>query len=191
MLSNGSVAPVRITPADVPHLREPLSHHLGLLRKNNTKEETDELKEELGQRIKEFRSSKRSIFFTDKEYRYYPDREFCCTPLGLVRQTQARLVGASGAERLYEDHLKGDIIRVVHQRDRRNNALSDPESDLRIPDSYHGKNVILTLDRQIQHITDRAVQKHLRQQRLLRHMRWSWKSAQAKSSPCQAIPPKT
>ena len=162
VLSNGSVAPVRITPADIPHLREPLNHHLGLLRKRYA-EETDELKKEaLEERIKAFRTSKRAIFFTEKDYRYYPDRSSAAPTLGLVRQTQARLVGASGAERLYEEHLKGDIIRVVHQRDRRNNALSDPESDLRIPDSYHGKNVILTIDRRIQHITDRAVQKALK-----------------------------
>ena len=161
VLSEGSVSPVRITSADVAALRDPLNYRLGELRKAYKDEADDEKKKLLKARIKEFRSSRNAIFFIDRQYRYYPDKSSGAPLLGLIRQTQARLVGASGAERLYEEHLKGDIIRVVHQRDRRNNALSDPESDLRIPDSYHGKNVILTLDRRIQHITDRAVKKAL------------------------------
>lgn len=161
VLSAGSSSPARITSADVPLLRLPLNESFNHLKKEYKHVEDETKKQVLKSRIKEYRSSKNSIFFEEREYRYYPDRDTGAPLLGLVRQTQSKLVGASGTERLYERWLRGDIFRVVRQRDRRNNALSDPDSDLRIPEEYHGKSVTLTIDRRIQHITDRAVKEAL------------------------------
>jgi cell division protein FtsI (penicillin-binding protein 3) len=86
--------------------------------------------------------------------RFYPQRELAAHLIGLVG-TDAH--GLDGLEKSFEDELSGDVVRRMGFRDARGRKLlPDGVDDTR---SRQGASVQLTIDRQLQYVTERALEK--------------------------------
>ncbi len=90
--------------------------------------------------------------FAKEPRRFYPQRELAAHVIGLVG-TDAR--GLDGLELSFEDELSGDSARRASVRDARGrkvltNGVEDPRS-------RQGAAVTLTIDRQLQYATEKAL----------------------------------
>ena len=97
----------------------------------------------------------RGIHHEDNTYRYYTGKSDAAPLLGGFSQYSHRGVG--GLEQQYDSVLRGAEFATIRIRDGRNQDLAPP--DEMAPQAQDGKNLVLTLDRRIQHVTDLAIAK--------------------------------
>lgn len=92
--------------------------------------------------------------FTKEPRRFYPQRELAAHVIGLVGTDSH---GLDGLELSFEDELSGDKARRASVRDAKGRkVLTNGVED---PLSRQGASVTLTLDRQLQYVTEKALLK--------------------------------
>src|SRR5450755_4350591 len=91
----------------------------------------------------------RGIYFQKESKRFYPKRELAAQILGYVGMDDQ---GLSGIERQYEDGLQGKPGTMLISVDAHKKWFSSVEKQ---PEP--GKNVVLTIDEQIQYIAEREL----------------------------------
>ncbi len=111
---------------------------------------------------KAFRSSFRSVksqgISSEKNtYRYYTGKSDAAPLLGGFSNHSHR--GVSGIEQQYDKTLRGMEFATIRIRDRQNQSVIQLTPEEMAPQAQDGKNLALTLDRRIQHITDKAIAK--------------------------------
>jgi cell division protein FtsI (penicillin-binding protein 3) len=94
------------------------------------------------------------VGFAKEPRRFYPQRELAAHVLGLVG-TDGR--GLDGLELAFEDELSGERLKRDAFRDAKGRKLMT--GGLTDSTSRAGANVTLTLDRQLQFLTERALQR--------------------------------
>ena len=94
---------------------------------------------------------------TEETYRYYTGKSDAAPLLGGFSQYSHRGVG--GLEQQYDSVLRGAEFATIRIRDRQNQSLVQFTPDEMAPQAQDGKNLVLTLDRRIQHVTDEAIAK--------------------------------
>lgn len=99
----------------------------------------------------------RGISQDQSTYRYYTGKSDAAPLLGGFSQYSHRGVG--GLEQQYDSILRGAEFATIQIRDRQNQAVIQITPEEMVPQAQDGKNVVLTLDRRIQHITDVAMAK--------------------------------
>ena len=99
----------------------------------------------------------RGISQTEETYRYYTGKSDAAPLLGGFSQYSHRGVG--GLEQQYDSVLRGAEFATIRIRDRQNQSLVQFTPDEMAPQAQDGKNLVLTLDRRIQHVTDEAIAK--------------------------------
>ncbi len=111
-------------------------------------------------KVKEIRDNVRALakkhpslsdaIFTRAEYRrFYPGQGDAAPMLGIVARNGTPL---AGLERDLERHLHGETYKYVQWRDRKGRKITTDS-----PQARPGNTVILTIDRRLQRITERAL----------------------------------
>lgn len=88
--------------------------------------------------------------------RYYTNGDFLTSVLGMVNSEGK---GASGIEMSYETDLAGTPGSISYEKDARNNQL--PYENSKTVEPIDGKDVVLTIDSNIQQFAEKAAQKAL------------------------------
>ena len=101
------------------------------------------------QKVKELKL--KGIDFIPEQNRFYPGKTLAAQLLGFSGIDGH---GLEGIEFYYDKYLKGSDDRFTVFRD----ALGYAFSGEKITDDYNGKNLILTIDRKIQYITEKALE---------------------------------
>jgi penicillin-binding protein 2B len=97
---------------------------------------------------------KGSIALLKEQKRYYPMNELASHVLGYVdKENQAR----TGIELFYDEYLKGTTGSIRYEKDRLGYQL--PEGHATVIAPVDGNNVRTTIDRNIQHYIDEALEK--------------------------------
>ncbi len=91
----------------------------------------------------------KGIYFQKEFQRFYPDNEIAAQVLGYVGTDDA---GLAGIEKKYEPELHGAPGRMFTAMDARRRILGSTERD-----PQPGKNLVLTIDENIQFIAERAL----------------------------------
>ncbi|MBM76620.1 MAG: hypothetical protein CMK59_14535 [Proteobacteria bacterium] len=138
-----SLSPLRLDPHDKERVEQTLSR---LYKKHRSEGDRG------------FYRSKQSISFSEASYRFYPNRADAAPLLGIVMRSGA---GASGLEQAHDSMLRGERISHISLRDRKNNTLSELELENQLPQARDGNNLVLSIDRNLQHIADQATQRAL------------------------------
>ncbi len=99
----------------------------------------------------------RGISEQENTYRYYTGKSDAGPLLGGFSQYSHRGVG--GLEQQYDPILRGAEFATVRIRDRQNQDVIQITPEAMAPQAQDGKNLVLTLDRRIQHVTDEAIAK--------------------------------
>ena len=99
----------------------------------------------------------RGISQDQNTYRYYTGKSDAAPLLGGFSQYSHRGVG--GLEQQYDSVLRGAEFATIRIRDGQNQDVIQITPEEMAPQAQDGKNVVLTLDRRIQHITDEAIAK--------------------------------
>jgi cell division protein FtsI (penicillin-binding protein 3) len=94
-----------------------------------------------------------SIGIAREPRRFYPQRELAAHVIGLVG-TDGH--GLDGLELSFEDELSGDPVKMLGLRDARGRKLLT--GGVEDPVERQGASVTLTLDRQLQYVTERALE---------------------------------
>lgn len=94
------------------------------------------------------------VAFAKEPRRFYPQRELAAQVVGLVG-TDAH--GLEGLEKSFEDELSGESVRREGFRDARGRKLLT--NGIEDPQSRQGATLTLTIDRQLQYVTERALDK--------------------------------
>jgi cell division protein FtsI (penicillin-binding protein 3) len=97
----------------------------------------------------------RGIHFQKESKRFYPKRELAAQVLGYVGMDDE---GLSGIEREYNDELQGKPGRMLISVDARRQWFGSVEKQ---PEP--GKNIVLTIDQQIQYIAERELETAMQQ----------------------------
>ena len=84
--------------------------------------------------------------------RYYPEESLASQLMGFV---DASGVGREGLESTLDEYLRGGAILLQRRRDRRGLSVDDPSQ---AGDANRGMDVLTTLDRQIQRMSERALE---------------------------------
>jgi len=84
--------------------------------------------------------------------RYYPEESMASQLMGFV---DASGVGREGLESTLDEYLRGGAILLQRRRDRRGLSVDDPSS---AGDANRGMDVHTTVDRQIQRMSERALE---------------------------------
>ncbi|MFT5683732.1 MAG: cell division protein FtsI (penicillin-binding protein 3), partial [Myxococcota bacterium] len=120
-----------------------------LLSRGLTPMEAEEVREVRRALIKE-NSAFRGLLWTDAEQRrFYPGRHQAAPIIGMVGHNG---VGVAGLERTSDRVLRGERHKYVLFRDRKGRQVT-PD----LPTASPGNTVVLTLDRQIQHYAETAL----------------------------------
>ncbi len=98
----------------------------------------------------------RGIYFTKENKRFYPERNLCSHVLGF---TGIDSQGLDGVELIYEKYLKGNPGRIVSEKDALSRKL--PYGIDKYVPPEDGLNLVLTIDKIIQHIAERELEKAL------------------------------
>ena len=98
----------------------------------------------------------RGIIISSDSKRYYPNNAFLSSVLGFVNGEGK---GVSGAELTYDKELSGTPGNAMYQTDNRNSQLPYADSQYSAP--VNGKDLVLTIDENIQLIAERAASKAL------------------------------
>ena len=104
-----------------------------------------------------FYKTSRAFYYPKKPYRFYPNRDEAAPLIGIVQRSGT---GASGLEYTYNSTLGGEAISVTSRRDKKNNTLSE-NVVIKQPEARDGDNLVLTIDRNIQHLTDMVMKETL------------------------------
>ena len=92
------------------------------------------------------------VELTTESRRYYPNRHLAAHLIGFA-DIDGR--GIEGIELAYEDLLRGSDRRVDAIRDRRGHVVF--ADDMKDDRSMQGQNVVLTIDKAIQHVAEREL----------------------------------
>ncbi len=84
--------------------------------------------------------------------RYYPNGSLAANLMGFVGVDSK---GLEGVELLYDRFLRGSSQRITGQKDAKGGVMLFEDIDRRVP--LEGMDVILTIDRTIQYITEKAL----------------------------------
>ncbi len=94
----------------------------------------------------------RGVYLIEQSKRYYPADVLASQLLGYVdKENNAR----SGIELMYDELLKGTPGKLSYEKDARGYELPDGKASLTQP--VDGKDLVLTIDRNIQHYIDDAL----------------------------------
>ena len=96
------------------------------------------------------------IYFTKENKRFYPERNLCSHVLGF---TGIDSQGLDGVELIYEKYLKGTPGRIVSETDALSRRLPYGVDKYIPPED--GLNLVLTIDKIIQYIAERELEKAL------------------------------
>ncbi|MCK6503315.1 transpeptidase family protein [Myxococcota bacterium] len=91
----------------------------------------------------------RSLFVRRDRRRFYPGRADAASLLGVVG---ANGIGLAGLERALDGHLQGQVVKFVQWHDRKGRSVTMDERD-----AEPGSDVVLTIDRRIQRVTEQAL----------------------------------
>jgi cell division protein FtsI (penicillin-binding protein 3) len=92
--------------------------------------------------------------FEKEPKRYYPQRDLAAHLVGLVGTDSH---GLDGLEKSFDEELSGDRVRRESFRDARGRKLLT--EGIEDPSTRRGASVTLTIDRQIQYLTEKALDK--------------------------------
>lgn len=92
------------------------------------------------------------VELTTESRRYYPNRHLGAHLIGFA-DIDGR--GIEGVELAFEDRLRGSATRVEAVRDRRGHVVF--ADDMKDDRSMQGQNVVLTIDKTIQHVAEREL----------------------------------
>ena len=106
---------------------------------------------------KSFKHALYSITSQQKHYRYYTGRREAAPLLGGVKEQNHR--GAGGLEYQYDSILRGGEFVTVRVRDAQDNDLTQITPTEAAPQAQDGQSLVLSLDRRIQHVTERSIAK--------------------------------
>lgn len=95
------------------------------------------------------RELERSLFSRRDRRRFYPGRSDAASLLGVVGNNG---IGMAGLERSLDSHLQGQVLKYVQWHDRKGRSVTMDERD-----ADPGADVILTIDRRIQRVTEQAL----------------------------------
>lgn len=104
---------------------------------------------DLRQRVAEDHELRQSLFVRTDSRRFYPGRDDAAALLGVVGRNG---VGLAGLERTLDEHLGGETVKYVQWRDRKGRSISMDR-----PEADPGDDVVLTIDRRIQRVTEAAL----------------------------------
>jgi len=96
------------------------------------------------------------IYFTKENKRFYPERNLCSHILGF---TGIDSQGLDGVELIYDKYLKGTPGRIVSEKDALSRKLPFGIDKYVPPED--GLDLVLTIDKIIQHIAERELEKAL------------------------------
>jgi cell division protein FtsI (penicillin-binding protein 3) len=97
-----------------------------------------------------------AIGYTKEPKRFYPQRELAAHLIGMVG-TDGR--GLDGLELAFDDELSGQSSRVSSFRDARGRKLLTTATSVTEALERQGAHVTLTIDRNLQHLTERSLAK--------------------------------
>ncbi|MFO7152636.1 MAG: stage V sporulation protein D [Bacillota bacterium] len=98
----------------------------------------------------------KGIYFTDESKRFYPEKNLASHVLGF---TGIDSQGLDGVELIYDKYLKGVPGRIVSEKDALSRELPFGLEKYIPPEE--GLNLVLTIDKVIQHIAERELEKAL------------------------------
>lgn len=98
----------------------------------------------------------RGVIVSSDSKRYYPNNSFLSSVLGFVNSEGK---GVSGVELTYDKELSGTPGSAMFQTDNKNSQLPYADSQYSAP--VNGKDLVLTIDENIQLIAERAAAKAL------------------------------
>ncbi|NMM62344.1 stage V sporulation protein D [Clostridium sp. P21] len=98
----------------------------------------------------------KGLIISSDSKRYYPNNNFLASVLGYVNLEGK---GVSGVELNYDKELSGIPGRTTFEADRNSTQLPYGNSDYKAP--VNGKDIVLTIDENIQSIAEKAAQKAL------------------------------
>jgi penicillin-binding protein 2B len=145
------------TPAGQLKLREKIAARNKdgrLLAQVEIRNEGWKIDKSLADQIREARDTLglRGIYLIEQSKRYYPADQLAAQLLGYTdKENEAR----SGLELMYDDLLKGTPGKLMYEKDARGVELPDGKASLIQP--LDGKNLVLTIDRNIQHYMEEAL----------------------------------
>ncbi len=97
---------------------------------------------------------KGSVTLLEERKRYYPTNQLASHILGYVdKENQAR----TGLELVYDEFLKGTPGEISYEKDRLGYQLPEGQATVTVPEN--GSHVKTTIDRQIQHYIEEALEK--------------------------------
>lgn len=99
--------------------------------------------------VSEDEEVRRALFTRRDRKRFYPGRQDGAPLLGVVGSNG---VGLAGIEQTLDQHLRGQVFKYVQWQDRKGRSITLDERD-----ADPGGDVVLTLDRRIQRITEQAI----------------------------------
>lgn len=108
---------------------------------------------EIAERIRNL--NLRGIHFQKESKRFYPKRELAAQVLGYVGMDDE---GVSGIEREYNDELRGKPGQMLISVDARKQWFGSVEKE-----PVPGKNIVLTIDQQIQYIAEHELETAMQQ----------------------------
>lgn len=102
--------------------------------------------------------SLKGVSLLSEKYRYYPAGTLASHVVGFAGLGEQGGAGGYGIEAAFDAELKGKLSQVNEERDAGGRWISLSNSRVDVPD--HGDTLTLTLDRVIQHETEKIVQKY-------------------------------
>ncbi|MBO9604960.1 MAG: PASTA domain-containing protein [Paenibacillaceae bacterium] len=119
-----------------------------------TKQKVDAFIEELAKSKSLRKKSSTGIYLKETTMRYYPYSRLASQVLGYVdKEGTAKY----GVESMYNDLLSGTPGKLSRQQDRMGIEL--PDSKVSLTPAVNGNDIMLTIDEEIQYITEQAIQK--------------------------------
>ncbi len=120
-----------------------------LLKRGLTPTAAEAVRQAASALISDNRQLQGSIWTASEQRRFYPGRAHAAPIIGIVGHNG---VGVAGLERTLDSYLKGETHKYVLFRDRKGRRVTPG-----IPTASPGSSVLLTLDRQIQHFAEEAL----------------------------------
>lgn len=114
-----------------------------------------QLTPEEDEKVKEI--SMKGIEFIPANSRIYPNKILAAQVLGFSGIDGS---GLEGLEFLYNDHLKGDEIKTKFLRDAKGRGF---HTQTKLSQAHQGQQLVLTIDRNIQYITEAALEEAVKQ----------------------------
>jgi cell division protein FtsI (penicillin-binding protein 3) len=97
------------------------------------------------------------IYFTKSFKRFYPNRDLAAQVIGFTGKDD---IGLEGLEFKYNDVLDGKVVRIKVRRDGTGRIL---DIDRKKQEELRGNDMVLTLDRKIQFLTETTLEQTVKQ----------------------------